>query len=103
MTARGAGLLRAGELTSDSEGARFPGTAGGGGEEEEGALKTDQHSGASQVAAGFRLCACYFPAAAERREREGGGECQLHLPQTPTSRCAGSVTENNGVGWGVGS
>lgn len=55
--AHGAGLLRTGELTSESEGARFAGTAGGR-EAAEGVLKTDPHSGASQVAAGFRLCVC---------------------------------------------
>lgn len=60
--AHGAGLLRTGELTSESEGACFPGTAGGR-EEEEGVLKTEEHPGASQVAAGFSLCfsAASFP------------------------------------------
>lgn len=62
--AHGAGLLRTGELTSESESARLPGTAEGREEEEEGeekegrgVLKTEQHPAASQVAAGFSLCA----------------------------------------------
>lgn len=47
-------------FTSGSESARLPGTAEGREDEERegrGGLKTEQHPGASQVAAGGSLCA----------------------------------------------